>query len=214
MPGNEFTFPFDTCETPKKGAMVAQPWSTFFNIVSFIIVFYFLLQAKSLHAFLIILGVAIFDANHIFSHFMHIQKGFQVTLVHLSAYFINFSLLYGLYNFSHKKLTNFFIGLIGFIIALDIYAFFNMAFLWYLITQVIFFLVILYYYRDSIIKIMGYTRAIGLLFLTSIIYMAFVNEAVNCKTMLQWWPSFPFHAVVEVIILLANYLFVSSFYKI
>jgi hypothetical protein len=76
------------------------------------------------------------------------------------------------------------------------------------------FLIILYHYREAILKIMGFYKLVGFLLLVAIIYMAFVNEVYNCKSMLQWWSSFPFHAITELFILAANYLFVSSFYKI
>lgn len=211
---NEFTFPFDTCETPKKGSLVAQPWSTFVNFISLCIVFYFLFKVKSLQGLILMIGLVFFDGFHIFSHFMHIQKGVQIGLVHISAYFINFALLYGLYKFSHKKLTWLIIWLIGLAIALDLYAFLNMGLLSYLFTQLLLFLIILYHYREAILKIMGFYKLIGFLVLVTIIYMAFVNEVYNCKSMLQLSPSFPFHAITEIFILAANYLFVSSFYKI
>jgi hypothetical protein len=53
-----------------------------------------------------------------------------------------------------------------------------------------------------------------LLIIIGIIYLGFVNEAFNCKKMLKKFPNFPFHALIEILILIAVYLFSLSFYNI
>ena len=53
-----------------------------------------------------------------------------------------------------------------------------------------------------------------LLILIGIIYLGFINEAFNCKRMLEIFPNFPFHAIIEILILFAVYFFSLTFYKI
>jgi phage-related holin len=57
-------------------------------------------------------------------------------------------------------------------------------------------------------------RLILLLVFIGIDYLGFVNEAMNCKKMLKHYPTFPFHAIIEVFILIAVYFFCDTFYKI
>jgi len=211
---HEFTFPFDTCERPQKGALVAQPWSTFVNCISLSIVFYFLCKVKTRQAFILLIGLFFFDCFHLFSHFIHIQKGIQLSLVHFMAYFLNFSLIYFLYKFSGKFLTPVISILLIFILVCDIYFLLYKTLLWYFFTQIAFFTIVLLYYKSSIIKIMGVYKLSLLLFFISMVYFGFVNEVLNCDTMLAWWPSFPFHAVIEMIIVFSNYIFASSFYNV
>ena len=53
-----------------------------------------------------------------------------------------------------------------------------------------------------------------LLILIGIIYLLFVNEAFNCKRMLGMFPNFPFHAIIEILILFSVYFFSLTSYKI
>lgn len=53
-----------------------------------------------------------------------------------------------------------------------------------------------------------------LLILIGIIYLGFINEAFNCKKMLSVFPNFPFHAIIEFLILFAVYFFSLTFYNI
>jgi len=53
-----------------------------------------------------------------------------------------------------------------------------------------------------------------LLIIIGIIYLGFINEAFNCKKMLEKFPNFPFHAIIEMLILIAVYIFSITFYNI
>jgi hypothetical protein len=53
-----------------------------------------------------------------------------------------------------------------------------------------------------------------LLILIGIVYLGFINEAFNCKKMLEIYPNFPFHAIIEILILFAVYYFSLTFYNI
>ena len=43
---SEYIFPFSTCEKPNKNG-IAQPYSSFFNFINCLIIFYFLLKTKN-----------------------------------------------------------------------------------------------------------------------------------------------------------------------
>jgi len=209
---NKFTFPFDTCEKPKS-TFFAQPYSFTINCISIFIVLYFLFKTKTLHGFILFFMLLLFDLSHTFSHFIHIEPGVQITLVHVLAYFLNFSFFYALYKYT-KKLPS--ISLIIFLIIIlsfDIYAYFNLSLLYYLFTQIIFFFSIFIYYYGSLSKYMKRNLNI-LLIIIGIIYIGFINEVYNCKKMLEKFPNFPFHAIIEFLILISIYIFSITFYNI
>lgn len=87
---NEHIFPFDTCENPKN-VYFAQPYSVTINFISTLIVIYFLLKTHTLHAFMLLFSLLLFDLSHTFSHFTHIKSSIQITLVHVLAYILNFA---------------------------------------------------------------------------------------------------------------------------
>ncbi len=207
-----YTFPFDTCEKPRKKG-IAQPYSATINIISALIILYFLLKTRTLHAFLLLLSLFLFDIAHTFSHVVHVAPGVQIGLVHAVAYIFNFSFLYALYKYS-KKIPSFALILfITFIVSCDVYAYFNLSLLYYLITQIVLFFTIFIYYFTSLSSIMK-TKLKWLLVIIGIIYLGFVNEVYNGQKMLARFPNFPFHAIIEVFILSATYLVSSSFYII
>jgi hypothetical protein len=208
----DYTFPFDTCEKPKN-KFFAQPYSTIINIISSIVIIYFLCKTKTLHAAILLFFLLLFDISHAFSHFIHIQKGVQITIVHVFAYFLNFAFFYALYKLTNKNPSFIFITFLAIILLFDIYAFFNLSLLYYIFTQILFFFSIFFYYYYSLSKDIQSKLNI-LLLIIGIIYLGFVNEAINCKKMLEKFPNFPFHAIIEFFILIAIYIFTSTFYKI
>lgn len=209
---NEYTFPFDTCETPKN-KYFAQPYSVTINFISTFIVIYFLLKTRTFHAFMLLFSLLLFDLSHTFSHFTHIKSSIQITLVHVLAYILNFSLFYALYKYTKKKPSIYLIIFLIVILAFDVYAFFNLSLLYYIFTQILFFFSIFIYYYHSLSKIMKKNLNI-LLILIGIIYLGFINEAFNCKKLLVIFPNFPFHAIIEFLILFAVYYFSLTFYNI
>jgi hypothetical protein len=209
---NDYTFPFDTCEKPRN-SFFAQPYSVTINFLSTIIVLYFLWQTHTLHAFILLFSLLLFDLSHTFSHFIHIKSSIQITLVHVLAYILNFAFLYALYKYTNKLPSVALIIFLVFILSFDVYAFFNLSLLYYIFTQIIFFFSIFIYYYGSLSKGMKNKLNI-LLILIGIIYIGFVNEAFNCKRMLEMYPNFPFHAIIEILILFAVYFFCITFYNI
>ena len=209
---NEYTFPFDTCETPKS-TFFAQPYSVSINFLSTLVVLYFLFKTQTLHAFILLFSLLLFDLSHTFSHFIHIKSSIQITCVHVLAYILNFAFLYALYKYTNKLPSTSLIIFLVVILSFDIYAFFNLSLLYYIFTQILFFFSIFIYYYGYLSKNMK-KRLNILLILIGIIYLLFVNEAFNCKRMLIMFPNFPFHAIIEILILFAVYFFSLTFYKI
>jgi hypothetical protein len=209
---SEYIFPFDTCEKPKS-KYFAQPYSVTINCLSTFIVLYFLYKTQTLHAFILFFSLLLFDLSHTFSHFVHIKPGVQITLVHVLAYFLNFSFFYALYKYTKKKPSITLIIFLIIVLSFDIYAYFNLSLLYYIFTQIIFFFAIFIYYYSSLPQNMKQKLNI-LLIIIGIIYIGFINEAYNCKRMLEKFPNFPFHAIIEILILCAVYIFSITFYNI
>jgi len=212
MNKNEFTFPFDTCESPKS-KFFAQPYSVFVNACSTLVVFYFLCKTRTTHAFLLLLSLLLFNISHTFSHFMHIQSRIQVTIVHVLAFLLNITFFYALYKHTNKAPTLPFLLLLLGILSFDIYAFLNLPLLFYLFTFILFFVSVFLYYYSSLSATIKKSLLLLVVFI-GIDYLGFVNEAMNCKKMLKYYPHFLFHAIIEVFILVAVYLFCETFYKI
>jgi len=210
---NEFTFPFDTCEKPNDDAFAAQPYSVVVNVISCCVVAYFLWKAKTFHATVLLVGLLLFDLSHTFSHFVHIQSSVQITLVHVLAYVLNFSFLYALYKHTKIQPSASLLVFLFLVLAVDVYAFFHLSLLYYLFTQILFFFSVLFYYYRHLNKTIQNTLHISI-FLIGIVYLGFINEIFNCKKMLRAFPEFPFHAIVEIIILFAVYFVCLSFYKL
>ena len=136
-----------------------------------------------------------------------------MTLVHVLAYLLNFSLFYALYKYTKKKQSIPFIIFLLIILFFDIYAFFNLSLLYYIFTYILFlFSIFIYYYSLLSNKIKKNLNI--LLVIVFIAYLGFINESYNCKKMLENFPNFPFHAIIEILILFAVYLFSISFYNI
>ena len=209
---NKYTFPFDTCEKPIN-KFFAQPYSVTINFISTLIVLYFLFKTHTLHGFMLLFSLLLFDLSHTFSHFIHVKPGIQITLVHVLAYFLNFSFFYALYKYTKKIPSISLIIFLIIILVIDIYAFFNLSLLYYIFTQILFFFSIFIYYYSSLSNTMK-KRLNILLVIIGIIYLGFINEAFNCKKMLEKFPNFPFHALIEILILFAVYFFSLSFYNI
>lgn len=209
---NKYTFPFDTCEKPTN-KFIAQPYSVTINFLSIIIILYFLCKTHTLHGFILLFSLLLFDIAHTFSHFIHIKHDIQTTLVHVLAYLLSFSLFYALYKYTKKKPSIPFIIFLLSILLFDIYAFFNLSLLYYIFTYILFlFSIFIYYYSSLSNKIKKNLNI--LLVIIFIAYLGFINETYNCKKMLEKFPNFPFHAIIEILILFAVYFFSLIFYNI
>lgn len=209
---NKYLFPFNTCEIPNKNT-IAQPYSAFFNLITCSIIFYYLIKTKNTASFILLFSIFIFELFHVFSHIIHLPGSIQINITHLLTYVMNLSFFNLFYYY-----TNFFPSIIFLIylilmIILDIYAFFNFEFVYYLFTQSVIFLSLLFYYFPLLPKYIQ--KSIYYIFLlVFIVIMLFINESINCKNMLAFYPHFPYHIFIETIGIILFYVICSNFYKL
>jgi len=129
------------------------------------------------------------------------------------AYFLNFALFYALSKYTNVMPPFLVILFFLLIIVFDIYAYLHLSILYYLLSQIVLTISILCFYYKFLPNLMK-NRLFLLFFFIGIIYLGFINEVMNCKTMLKLYPNFPFHAIVEGFILIAVFLFCLIFYTI
>jgi len=192
---NDFIFPFSTCEAPNKTG-IAQPYSVVVNVISICVIVYFLCKVKNVYAFILIFGLLAFECMHTFSHIIHLPNYMQLNMIHFLAYVINFFYLLFFYNYTgHAPSPWFIIVLIG-LLLFDIYSFMFLSFIFYFSSSLfIFFSIFMFYYKYIPQNKKQYMLII--LSLGIVIMLLFYNEKMNCKNMLEMFPNFPFHAILE-----------------
>jgi hypothetical protein len=209
---SEYTFPFSTCEKPNKNG-IAQPYSSFLNLVNSLIIFYFLVQTKKNYTFILLFFILWFELFHVFSHSIHISGSIQINITHMLSYCINFAFLFFFYNYAKKIPSTWFIVFYVFLISFDIYAFCNMNVVYYIFSQALLFLSVLFYYYPVLTeKIRNKINII--FFLVLLIIILFLNEKYNCEKMMSIYPHFPYHILIEIIGLVLFYIICSTFYKL
>lgn len=208
--GGDYTFPFDTCEKPRESG-IAQPYSVAVNVVSCFIVLYFLVRTKSNHAFLLLLALLIFESFHTLSHLIHIKGTFSYTATHISGFLFNVAFLNFLYRYTKVFPRPYYFGIFCVILACDLYAFLHLSFIFAVLTQILLFITILSYYYPLLNKDIkaNLNIILGFFFL---IYLAFVNEKMNCKSMMKSFPDFPFHMIIEALGILPIYILCNTVY--
>ena len=208
----EYTFPFDTCERPNKKG-IAQPYSSLINFINCLIIFYFLLKTKNNYTFILLFSILCFELFHVFSHTIHIQGSIQINVTHLLSYCINIAFLFFFYNYVKKFPNIWFIIFYTCLIFFDIYTFCNMNVVFYIFSQALLFLSVLFYYYPLLPKNIKNKIHIIFIFVTVIIIL-FLNEKFNCEKMMSIYPHFPYHILIEIIGILLFYIICSSFYKL
>lgn len=208
---NEYIFPFHTCETPNKSG-VAQPFSAIVNMMNCLVILFFLFKTKSYRNFILLFSIFVFEAFHVFSHSIHINGAIQISITHALSYCINAAFLYFFYDYTNIAPTAYFIMYYLLLIGLDIYAFTNWNVVFYILTQALLFLSVLFYYYQYLPKDIK-TNIFTILVLIIAIILLFINEKYNCKQMLHIVP-FPFHIIIEIIGLLLFYIICKGFYKL
>lgn len=192
----EYTFPFDTCETPRPSG-IAQPWSALINVVNCLVILYFLLRSKTPPVFLVLLSFFMFEAFHTFSHIKHIQGNIQIYIVHILAYFANFSFAWYAYNRALRIPSTAFCLWYLALISMDLYAFIYLPLFVYILTQATMFLSTLSYYYKDFTRVLR--ERIPWIMLVSFITVGLVtNESYHCTRMLATIPHFPFHIFIEL----------------
>ena len=191
-----YLFPFHTCEKPNSSG-IAQPYSAFLNLVSCVIILYFLSKTKTTYARLLLVSILFFEIFHTFSHSIHIPNNSQIIITHILAYFVNFCYLFALYQYSGVFPDNYFLLYLSLVIAFDIYAFHSLPFVFYLSSQFLIFMSLFSYYYGYFSN--EIKERIPLLYgLTLLVLLLFINESYNCKQMLDFCHWFPFHIFIEI----------------
>jgi hypothetical protein len=209
---NEYTFPFNTCEKPNKYG-ISQPYSSLLNLINCLIIFYFLIKTKQNYTFILIFCILCFELFHVFSHSIHISGSIQINITHMLSYCINFAFLFFFYNYVKKIPSIGFIIFYVFLIFFDIYIFCNMNVVYYILSQALLFLSVLFYYYPLLTK--NIKKIINIIFfLVLLIIILFINEKYNCKKMMSIYPHFPYHILIEIIGLVLFYIICSNFYKL
>jgi hypothetical protein len=209
---SEYTFPFNTCEKPNKNG-VAQPYSSLFNLINCIIIFYFLLHANNMHTFILFFSILCFELFHSFSHIIHIHGSLQTNVVHILTYCMNLSLFYVFYSYTKKMPSNMFILYLITLVFFDIYSLLNLSLVFYILSQAIITISLLLYYfplLPAFIKKSIYQ----IIFLIGIAIFLVINEQYNCEKMLSIYPHFPYHIFIEIIVIILFYVICSNFYKL
>jgi hypothetical protein len=208
----EYTFPFSTCEKPNKQG-IAQPYSALFNLINCFIISYFLLKTEKNYTFILLFFILCFELFHVFSHSVHISGSIQINITHMLSYCINIGFLLFFYNYTKKLPNVWFIMFYVFLIFVDIYAIYNMNVVYYILTQALLFLSVLFYYYPLLSKIIK--DKINIIFLlVLLIIILFLNEKYNCEKMLSIYPHFPYHILIEIIGIILFYIICSTFYKL
>jgi hypothetical protein len=209
---SEYIFPFKTCEKPNKRG-IAQPYSALCNFINCLIIFYFLLKTKNHYTFILLFFILCFELFHTFSHSIHTPGTIQTNITHIIAYCINFAFLYFFYNYVKRSPSNWFILFYVVLISVDIYAFCNMNLVYFLFTQALLFLSVLFYYYPFLPKNIKNKIQIVFLLVTLIIILIF-NEKYNCENMMSIYPHFPYHILIEIIGIVLFYIICSTFYTL
>jgi len=208
----DYTFPFNTCETPNKHG-IAQPYSALFNFFNCVIIFYFLLQTKRNYTFLLLLSIFCFELFHLFSHIIHIPGSIQINITHTLTYLMNVAFFYSFYCYTNIIPNLIFVLFLIVLIGFDIYAFFNLSIVYYLLSQSVIFISLLLYYLHLLPKFIQ-NSLYQIIFFVGIIILLFLNEKYNCEKMLKLNPYFPYHIFIEIIGIILFYIICSNFYKL
>lgn len=211
-----FVFPYNTAEKVREDSIVKQPYSAFINTITCIMILYFLLKTETIHGFLLVFSVLLFELFHTFSHIVHLKHIYylQSQILHSIALIVNATVLYSFCKYSKKDLPLGIVIFITLLLGFDNYAFRNLHISYYINTQIIIFFTVIYYYYPYIKKF--FTPLKIKLYITGFVigYLAFMNETVNGEYMMKHYSNIPFHAIVELSIFVIFYSFVSSLYKI
>lgn len=209
---NEYTFPFNTCERVRQHG-VAQPYSALCNFINCLIILYFLLHTKTVHTFLLLFSILCFEAFHTFSHIVHIEGTIQINVTHSLTYCMNLAFLYAFYCYTHVCPDVVFILYLIFLVFVDVYSLFYLTIIYYLTAQSLIFISLLVYYYTLLPR--NVQQGIYVIsFLVVLVIVLFLNEKWNCRNMMNAWPWFPFHILIEVVGVILFYVICQCMYNL
>jgi hypothetical protein len=172
-----------------------------------------LIKTKKNYTFILLFFILCFELFHVFSHSIHISGSIQINVTHMLSYCINIAFLFFFYSYLKKIPSIWFIIFYVFLIFFDIYAFCNMNVVYYIFSQALLFLSVLFYYYPFLTK--NIKNKINIIFfLVILIILLFLNEKYNCEKMMSIYPYFPYHILIEIIGIILFYIICSNFYKL
>jgi len=195
-----FAFPFTTCEEPDKNSWIMQPVSTAINLISCIILYYYVILSKSLQVKLLLSSFIAFQLWHAFSHAKHIDSLIQSNMAHILLYVISILLFWTITFLLQKKLSVMMIILLFIAILFDMYIWLYVRGIWMIISGLFILILIMGIHYPNFPKYFK-TATIWLILGTCILILVVYNEKKNCKKMMQLI-KFPYHAFIEIIGLL------------
>lgn len=210
---SEYIFPFHTCEKKTDDGIFAQPYSAISNIITCFIIIYFLLKTENTYSFLLLLSILVFEAFHAFSHMVHIPGTMQINITHTLAYCMNIAFFNVFYNVTHVFPNYLFLIYLCLVVMFDLYAFFNFAFVYYLVSSSLIFISILFYYY-SLLPNSLQTNIYLIIAIVVVVIGMFFNESYNCDKMLSMYPGIPYHIIIEITGMYLFYVICSNFYKL
>lgn len=193
-------FPFDTCETVNKNG-IAQPYSFAINIITCLII----INSYNKNNNILLLALLLFQIFHTFSHAIHLPGKSQTFIQHLLAYFVNISFLYYLYKQTNILPNRMFLFLLFLLVLFDLYALKNLPLIYYFYSQIVVFGLLYLFYLKKIPKLQNNFKL--LFFLILIISLLALNEKKYCERMLEKYPQFPFHILIEITGSIIFYIF-------
>jgi hypothetical protein len=134
-----------------------------------------------------LLAIFCFEAFHTFSHSIHIAGSIQTNIVHMLSYCINIAFLLFFYNYVKKIPKSWFIIFYVLLIIFDIYAYCNLNVVYFIFSQALLFLSVLFYYYSYLSKTIQRKIHIVFFIILSILVLI-INEKYNCENMLAFYP--------------------------
>jgi hypothetical protein len=190
-------FPFNTCEKPKIESLVAQPVSATINILTCIIILYFIFQAQTTTVRLLLLTFFAFQAFHAFSHIRHIEGHIQSNVIHVIWYSVAFMVLFTSMQMSKKSPPLYTILIICTIIMIDIYLYMHTDRLYTIFTALTLPVIVVISYYNTYPAFMKNTIPY-LILLLLIVSALLLNEKFNCDAMISY-ANLPYHAIIETL---------------
>lgn len=199
-----YVFPFHTCERPGSH-FPAQPWSFAVNLVTSLVLFALAAATKRWSLRLALLSFALFQAAHALSHAMHVPGTIQLNAMHVLAYGMAGATLWAILDLTRHThgppvLQPWVIGLLVFLVVLDLVSVWTQKTLWMLSTglAVIAAAILTQWMRFPRDGQVGLSILfVGMLVLMLLIWI----ESKHCDRLLDRWPSsfpLPPHAIVEL----------------
>lgn len=208
---NEYTFPLSACEAPNKKG-IAQPYSVIVNFINCCVIFYFLLKVKHVYSFILLFSILCFQLVHLISHMFHLKGSIQTNIIHAVTYCINISLLYACYGYTHIFPHYAFLLFLCVFVFFDLYSLFNLNMFFYVLSQSLIFISILFYYYPLLPAFIQ-KSVFPIMCIIGVTLLFEINEIFNCKRMMSFYPL-PYHIIIELLGILLFYTICSNFYKL